>query len=69
MENKAPERKPRVLSLIQPTAVPTIGNYFGALKNWKAMSEDYDCLFGVAEYSPELSYRLKLFIHHTVKIN
>ena len=49
MENKAPERKPRVLSLIQPTAVPTIGNYFGALKNWKAMSEDYDCLFGVAD--------------------
>ena len=49
MENRTPERKKRVLSLIQPTAVPTIGNYFGALKNWKAMSEDYDCLFGVAD--------------------
>ncbi len=49
MENTAPQRKPRVLSLIQPTSVPTIGNYLGALKNWKAMSEDYDCLFGVAD--------------------
>lgn len=49
MENTAPVRKPRVLSLIQPTSVPTIGNYLGALKNWKAMSEDYDCLYGVAD--------------------
>ncbi len=43
------ERKPRVLSAIQPTAVPTIGNYFGALKNWSGMAEDYDCLFAVAD--------------------
>ena len=49
MENTAPERKPRVLSLIQPTSVPTLGNYLGALKNWKKMSADYDCLFGVAD--------------------
>ncbi|MBR3438332.1 MAG: tryptophan--tRNA ligase [Clostridia bacterium] len=49
MENTAPERKKRVLSLIQPTSVPTIGNYFGALKNWKNMSEDYDCIYGVAD--------------------
>ena len=49
MENQTPERKKRVLSLIQPTAVPTIGNYFGALKNWKAMSEDYNCLYAVAD--------------------
>lgn len=47
--NNAPVKKQRVLSLIQPTSVPTIGNYFGALKNWRAMSEDYDCLFGVAD--------------------
>lgn len=51
MDNNAaaPERKKRVLSLIQPTAVPTLGNYLGALKNWKDMSNDYDCLFGVAD--------------------
>ncbi|NLP47458.1 MAG: tryptophan--tRNA ligase [Clostridiales bacterium] len=44
-----PERKKKVLSLIQPTAVPTVGNYLGALKNWKQMSEDYDCVYGVAD--------------------
>lgn len=50
MENTpAQQRKPRVLSLIQPTAVPTLGNYLGALKNWKNMSNDYDCIYGVAD--------------------
>ncbi|MCR5040562.1 MAG: tryptophan--tRNA ligase [Clostridia bacterium] len=42
------ERK-RVLSLIQPSGVPTIGNYLGAFKNWRAMQENYDCLFGAAD--------------------
>ena len=49
MENTPVERKPRVLSLIQPTSVPTLGNYLGAFKNWKKMSADNDCLFGVAD--------------------
>jgi len=43
------KEKKRVLSLIQPTAVPHIGNYLGALRNWAAMAEDYDCVFGVAD--------------------
>ena len=42
MENT--ERKPIVLSAIQPTSIPTLGNYLGALRNWKLMCEDYDCL-------------------------
>ena len=48
MENTQ-EKKKRVLSLIQPTSVPTLGNYLGALKNWKNMASDYDCIFGVAD--------------------
>lgn len=36
-------KKKRVLSLIQPTAVPHIGNYVGALRNWAGMTQDYDC--------------------------
>lgn len=44
-----PVKKQKVLSLIQPTATPHIGNYLGALKNWKQMSQDYDCVFGVAD--------------------
>lgn len=34
MENNQ-EKKQTVLSLIQPTGTPTLGNYLGALKNWK----------------------------------
>lgn len=43
------EKKKVVLSLIQPTGTPTLGNYLGAFKNWIAMSRDYDCLFGEAD--------------------
>lgn len=46
MEN---EDKKIVLSCIQPTSVPTIGNYLGALKNWKYMSDDYNCFYAVAD--------------------
>ena len=41
--------KKRVLSLIQPTAVPHIGNYIGALRNWAGMADEYDCVYGVAD--------------------
>jgi len=43
------EKQQRVLSAIQPTAMPTLGNYIGALRNWKGMSEDYDCAYAVAD--------------------
>lgn len=43
------EKKKVVLSLIQPTGTPTLGNYLGAFKNWITMSRDYDCLFGEAD--------------------
>lgn len=40
-----------IFSAIQPSGMLTIGNYFGALKNWKMMqdSEDADCIFAVAD--------------------
>ena len=44
-----PERKKRILSAIQPSGVPTLGNYLGALKNWVSMSEEYDCAYAVAD--------------------
>ncbi len=43
------EQKKKVLSCIQPSGVPTLGNYLGALKNWVAMQEDFDCTFAVAD--------------------
>lgn len=48
MENTA-EKKKIVLSCIQPTGTPTLGNYLGALKNWASMCDDYNCLYGVAD--------------------
>ncbi|MCK4859518.1 MAG: tryptophan--tRNA ligase [Candidatus Omnitrophica bacterium] len=38
-----------LLSAIAPTGSLTIGNYIGALKNWKDMQGQYDCLFMVVD--------------------
>src|SRR4051812_27200282 len=37
--------KPKVLSGIQPTSIPHLGNYLGALRNWKKMQDDYECYY------------------------
>ena len=37
--------KPIVLSAIQPTSVPTLGNYLGAIRNWVEMQRDHFCYF------------------------
>lgn len=37
--------KPIVLSGCQPSGQLTIGNYMGALRQWVAMQDDYDCLY------------------------
>ena len=47
MENE--QRKKRALSCIQPTGIPTLGNYLGALRNWVQMQEEFDCFFAVAD--------------------
>ena len=49
MENMVQETKKRALSCIQPTGVPTLGNYLGALRNWVAMQEEFDCYYAVAD--------------------
>ena len=41
--------KKTLFSGMQPTGLPSIGNYIGAIKNWVKMAEDYDCLFCVAD--------------------
>ncbi|MBQ9228902.1 MAG: tryptophan--tRNA ligase [Eubacterium sp.] len=43
------QRKKRSLSLIQPTSVPTLGNYLGAMKGWPSFQEDFDTIFGIAD--------------------
>jgi tryptophanyl-tRNA synthetase len=41
--------KQNLFSGIQPTGVPTLGSYLGALKHWHALSRDYNCLFSVVD--------------------
>ena len=43
-----PTRK-RVYSGIQPTAVMTIGNYFGAVQNWVRLQDECDCVYCVVD--------------------
>ena len=42
-------KKQRILSGIQPTGTPTLGNYIGAMRNWKLLEDEYDCLYMVAD--------------------
>ena len=37
--------KKRIFSGVQPSAVPTIGNYIGAMKNFVALQDEYDCTY------------------------
>ena len=39
-----------VLSGIRPTGDLHLGNYFGALRNFVKMQDDYNCFFFVADY-------------------
>lgn len=48
-EEVKPVRKKRSLSLIQPTSVPTLGNYLGAMKGWPSFQDDFDTIFGIAD--------------------
>ena len=38
-----------MLSLIQPTNTPHLGNYLGAMQNWVKLQNDYNCYFGIAD--------------------
>jgi len=40
----------RVLSGMQPSGLMHLGNYLGALENWKALQDRYDCYFFVADW-------------------
>lgn len=48
MDKIEPEKKQVILSGIQPTGVFTLGNYIGAVKNWNAMQDDYNCIYFIA---------------------
>jgi tryptophanyl-tRNA synthetase len=44
------ERRPRVLSGIQPTADSFhFGNYLGAVRHWVSMQETHDCVYSIVD--------------------
>lgn len=40
----------RVLSGMQPSGLLHLGNYLGALENWKALQDQHECYFFVADW-------------------
>ena len=45
----ANENKKRIFSAVKPTGNPTLGNYLGAMRHWGRMSDEFDCLYAVAD--------------------
>jgi tryptophanyl-tRNA synthetase len=39
----------RVFSGIQPSGIPTLGNYLGALRNWVRLQDEHECIYCVVD--------------------
>ncbi len=39
----------RLFSGMQPTGMPTLGNYLGAFKSWQNLQNEYDCIYCIAD--------------------
>ncbi len=42
-------RKKRIFSGIQPSGDLTLGSYMGAIKNWVALQDEYECLYCIVD--------------------
>ena len=43
-----PEKKKRIFSAIQPSGQMTLGNYLGAIRNWVALQDEFECIYATA---------------------
>ena len=50
MSDPMGEIKGRILSGMRPTGKLHLGNYVGALRNWVALQDDYECFFFIADW-------------------
>ena len=39
----------RIFSGIQPTGIPHLGNYLGALRHWVEVQSSHDCIYSIAD--------------------
>ena len=61
--------KKRVLSCIQPTGEIHLGNYFGAIKNWVNIQDQYDCIYGVVDlHAMTMPYNPKELRENTIRM-
>lgn len=44
---QAQQKKKIIFSGIQPTGVPTLGNYIGAIRNWSNLQDEYNCVYSI----------------------
>lgn len=42
-------RKKTIFSAIQPSGIPTLGNYLGALSTWAEFQDEYNCIYAIAD--------------------
>ncbi|TGA97101.1 tryptophan--tRNA ligase [Sporolactobacillus shoreae] len=40
---------PKIFSGVQPTSIPTLGNYLGAMKNFVTLQEGNDCIYCIVD--------------------
>ena len=59
--------KKRVLSGIQPTGSPHIGNYLGALKNWARIQYDYDSIYCIVDLHAITVYQKPEELHSKIQ--
>ncbi len=43
------DKKPRILSGIQPSGIITLGNYIGAIRNWVELQDEFECFYMLAD--------------------
>lgn len=41
--------KKRLFSAVQPSGILTLGNYIGAISNWKKLMDEYECIYALAD--------------------
>ena len=56
-----------VVSGIRPTGNLHLGNYFGAVRNFLKMQEDYNCFFFIADYHSLTTHPTPEDLHENVK--
>ncbi|QJC33811.1 tryptophan--tRNA ligase [Enterobacteriaceae endosymbiont of Donacia provostii] len=59
-------KKKIIFSGIQPTGILTIGNYIGALSQWKKLQKKYFCIYCIADLHALTNYHKKSILNNNI---